>query len=88
MQLEDEKKLLKDRIQEMIREQDETRKNFFAELQGYKSQYVSKLAIDNKRMGVNPEDIISVSLYDTLQGIDAETLKMINFKITEVKEIA
>jgi hypothetical protein len=35
---------------------------------------------------VKKKDEISVSLFNTLQGIDKDTLKIVNEKITEVKD--
>jgi hypothetical protein len=37
-------------------------------------------------MHVKKKDEISVSLFNTLQGIDKDTLKIVNEKISDVKE--
>jgi hypothetical protein len=34
------------------------------------------------------EDRINISLFDQLNGIDPETLKIVNAKISEIKEIS
>ena len=77
---------LEERLAKSQQDQEEMRKNFYNELQGYKSQYIQRISIENRRYGLPKEDMLQVTLFDSLQGIDSETLKIVNNKIHEVKE--
>lgn len=61
------------------------RKAYFAELQTYKSAQTARVQQQNQQMG---GDQIAVSLFDQLEGLDAQTLSMVNAKITEIKAFA
>lgn len=63
------------------------RKGFTEELQSYKSAINMKLKQENSQT-LAPSEKVHVLLFDQLQGLDNETLKIVNDKIVEVKDIA
>jgi len=63
------------------------RKDFTEELISYKSSIQSKLKMENQQV-LTTNEKVSVSLFNALEGIDNETLKIVNDKIVEVKDQA
>jgi hypothetical protein len=59
------------------------RKGYYKELLSYKSAAKNKIKIENS-LYQKKDDIISITLFDSLKGIDAQTLEIINEKIKDV----
>lgn len=72
----------------MILDNEELRKSYYNELQGYKSAQMNKLTHENRLMTQQQDEVISVSVFNQLQGIDSATLQIVNNKISEIKEVA
>ena len=53
----------------------------------FKQKEQAQLAQHNSRF-LEPKDMISVQFYDSLSGLDKETLEIVMQKINEVKEMA
>ena len=61
--------------------------NFNKEVQANKVQQTMALKIQNERH-LNAETKIQVTFYDSLSGLDAQTLELVNEKIEEVRQQA
>ena len=63
---------------------DQMRQSYYKDLMVYKNQALVKIKKENNNF-MHKEDFIDVSFFDSLQGIDGETLKVINAKIDDIK---
>lgn len=86
-QLSQQNQILYNKISQLQEEKSKMRKDFTEELISYKSSIQSKLKMENQQVLTNNEKV-SVSLFNALEGIDNETLKIVNDKIVEVKDQA
>ena len=63
------------------------RKDFTEELVSYKSSINVKMKMENSQVLTQSEKV-HVSLFNQLEGLDNDTLKIVNDKIVEVKDQA
>lgn len=83
---EENQKLI-EKVHLLQEDKNQMRKGFTEELQSYKSAINMKLKQENSQT-LAPSEKVHVLLFDQLQGLDNETLKIVNDKIVEVKDIA
>jgi hypothetical protein len=63
------------------------RKAYYAELNGYRSHVQKKIVSENQKH-LKKDDQLNVTLFNSLSGIDKETLNIVNDSLKMVKEQA
>jgi hypothetical protein len=71
----------------MAEDHEKMRTSYHQEIISYKSAHQHKIKGENRKF-LKIDDLINVSLFNSLEGIDPTTLKIVNDKISEIKEIS